>query len=101
MAKVVGNENDLVRRGDVLKDIEELDMIDTVDGLGRPIDKEDIRVQMYGTVIYTKKTDAISVDWIEAEIERLRAMNFELAALTAGQIEAMLMKWKGETDGQN
>ena len=37
----------------------------------------------------------------EEAIERLRAMNFELAALTAGQIEAMLMKWKGETDGQN
>lgn len=96
MAKVVGNENDLVRRGDVLKDIEELDMIDTVDNLGRPVNKEDIRIQMYGTVIYTKKTDAIPVDWIEAEIKKLRSMDFDLATMTAGQIEAMMRRWRGE-----
>jgi hypothetical protein len=100
MEKVVGNENDLVRRGDVLKDIEELDMIDTVDGRGRPVNKEDIRIQMYGTVIYTKKTDAIPVEWIEAEIKKLRDMDNGFASLSAGQIEAMLKKWResGEAD---
>lgn len=45
------------------------------------------------------KKDAIPVDWIEAEIKKLRAMNFELAAMTAGQIEAMLNKWRKEQEG--
>lgn len=38
--------------------------------------------------------EAISIDWIEAEIKRLRAMDFEFATMTAGMIEAMLKRWK-------
>lgn len=100
MAKVVGNENDLVRRGDVLKDIEELDMIDTVDNLGRPVNKEGIRIQMYGTVIYTKKTDAIPVDWIEAKMKRLKAMDNGFSCLAADILYGVLIDWRREQDGQ-
>ena len=44
--------------------------------------------------------EAIPVDWIEAEIKYLRAMDFEFASLSAGQIEAMLKKWREEQNGQ-
>ena len=40
--------------------------------------------------------EAIPLDWIEAEIKYLRAMDFEFANLSAGQIEAMLKKWREE-----
>jgi len=43
--------------------------------------------------------EAISVEWIEAEIKRLRAMDFEFATMTAGMIEAMLKRWKEEQKG--
>lgn len=42
--RTVGKETDLVQHGDVLRDIDELNMIN------EPIDKEDVRVQMLGTV---------------------------------------------------
>ena len=49
--------------------------------------------------------EAIPVDWIEAEIKKLRNMDNGFAAMTAGQIEAMLKRWreeqKGEQNGQN
>ena len=49
--------------------------------------------------------EAIPVDWIEAEIKKLRDMDNGFAAMTAGQIEAMLKRWreeqKGEQNGQN
>ena len=40
--------------------------------------------------------EAIPVEWIEAEIKYLRAMDFEFASLSAGKIEAMLKKWREE-----
>ena len=49
--------------------------------------------------------EAIPVGWIEAEIKKLRDMDNGFAAMTAGQIEAMLKRWreeqKGEQNGQN
>jgi len=39
---------------------------------------------------------AIPVDWIEAEIKKLRDMDNGFASLSAGQIEAMLKKWREE-----
>ena len=40
--------------------------------------------------------EAIPVEWIEAEIKYLKALDFEFASLAAGQIEAMLKKWREE-----
>ena len=40
--------------------------------------------------------DAIPVPWIEAEIKKLRDMDNGFASLSAGQIEAMLKKWREE-----
>jgi len=45
-----------------------------------------------------EEAKAIPADWIEAEIKRLRAMDFEFATMTAGQIEAMLKRWKKEQE---
>lgn len=46
--------------------------------------------------------EAIPTAWIEAEIKKLRDMDNGFASLSAGQIEAMLKKWRkrGEADGQ-
>ena len=43
--------------------------------------------------------EAIPVEWIKAEIKKLRAMDFGFATMTAGQIEAMLNKWREEQKG--
>ena len=43
---------------------------------------------------------AIPVDWIEAEIKKLRDLDFEFATMTAGQIEAMLKKWRKEQNNE-
>ena len=43
--------------------------------------------------------EAIPVEWIEAEIKYLKALDFEFASLAAGQIEAMLKKWREEQKG--
>ena len=43
--------------------------------------------------------EAIPVDWIEAEIKKLRDMDNGFASLSAGQIEAMLNKWRKEQEG--
>ena len=43
--------------------------------------------------------DAIPVPWIEAEIKKLRDMDNGFASLSAGQIEAMLKKWREEQRG--
>ena len=45
------------------------------------------------------KAEAIPVDWIEAEIKKLRDMDNGFASLSAGQIEAMLNKWRKEQEG--
>jgi hypothetical protein len=43
--------------------------------------------------------EAIPTAWIEAEIKKLRDLDFEFATMTAGQIEAMLNKWREERKG--
>ena len=96
MSKIVGNADDYVRRGDVLKDIEELDMIDTVDGLGRPVDKEDIRIQMYGTVIYTPKVEAVPCEYVRDKIKSLRAANTLKSNYLAEAYETLLVTYEKE-----
>ena len=48
-----------------------------------------------------KTADAIPVPWIEAEIKKLRDMDNGFASLSAGQIEVMLRKWRGEQNGES
>lgn len=43
--------------------------------------------------------EAIPVPWIEAQIKKLRDMDNGFASLSAGQIEAMLNKWRKEQEG--
>ena len=44
--------------------------------------------------------EAIPVPWIEAEIKKLRDLDFEFTTMTAGQIEAMLKKWREEQNNE-
>ena len=41
---------------------------------------------------------AIPLSWIEAQIEWLKSLNNAFSDLTAGQISAMVNKWKDEQD---
>ena len=43
--------------------------------------------------------EAIPTAWIEAEIKKLRDLDFGFTTMTAGQIEAMLNKWRKEQEG--
>lgn len=84
--KTVGNENDYVLRKNVLDDINELNIIE------KPLSTEDIRVQMLGTVLYTKKSEVIPIDWIKhfAETECAEHSIFKYT------IERMLEYWEQE-----
>ena len=42
---------------------------------------------------------AIPLSWIEGQIEWLKSLDNEFSTLTAGQILAMMNKWKDEQDG--
>jgi uncharacterized protein YoaH (UPF0181 family) len=44
---------------------------------------------------------AIPLQWIEAQIEWLKSLDNAFSALTAGQISAMVNKWKDEQDEIN
>lgn len=79
--------------------------------MGRLIDADELTEHMYREAVDTRTKianliksastiDAIPIDWIEAEIKKLRAMNFELATMTAGMIETMLKRWKEEQEGE-
>jgi len=97
MKKILGNADDYILRRNVLKDIEELDMIDTVDGLGRPVNKEDIRIQMFGTVYYVPKENVIPVEWIEKKRD-------EVISDYKYIIDWLILEWKkeqGETHNGN
>ena len=52
-----------------------------------------------GYVVSAETVEAIPVPWIEAEIKKLRDMDNGFASLSAGQIEAMLNKWRKEQKG--
>lgn len=41
---------------------------------------------------------AIPLQWIEAQIEWLKSLDNAFSTLTAGQISAMVNKWKDEQD---
>jgi hypothetical protein len=49
-----------------------------------------------GYVVSAETVEAIPTAWIEAEIKKLRDMDNGFASLSAGQIEAMLKKWREE-----
>lgn len=42
---------------------------------------------------------AIPLQWIEAQIKWLKSLDNAFSTLTAGQISAMVNKWKDEQDG--
>ena len=52
--------------------------------------------EIQDTIEDAAEVEAIPVDWIEAEIKKLRDMDNGFASLSAGQIEAMLKKWREE-----
>ena len=60
----------------------------------------DIVVSMMMTIEEAENVKAIPEDWIEAEIKKLRDMDNGFASLSAGQIEAMLRKWREEQKGK-
>lgn len=66
------------------------------DGIDGKYIAKDIIDFITQAVEQVEEAKAIPIDWIEAEIKRLRAMDFEFATMTAGQIEAMLKRWKKE-----
>lgn len=92
MGKILGKADDYILRRNVLKDIEELDMIDTVDGLGRPVNKEDIRIQMFGTVYYVPKEDVIPIGWIEKKRDELDNNNGYASYI----IDWLIEEWEEE-----
>ena len=55
--------------------------------------------EIQDTIEDAAEVDAIPVPWIEAEIKKLRDMDNGFASLSAGQIEAMLKKWREEQKG--
>ena len=46
----------------------------------------------------TESEPAIPLSWIEGQIRWLRSLDNAFSALTAGQISAMVNKWKDEQD---
>lgn len=58
------NENDYILRKDALTDINRMS-IDTVDGLGRPVPGEDIKVSVLGTILCIEKSEVIPVDFLK------------------------------------
>lgn len=55
--------------------------------------------EIQDTIEDAADVEAIPVPWIEAEIKKLRDMDNGFASLSAGQIEAMLNKWREEQKG--
>ena len=47
-----------------------------------------------GTIDACPIVDAVPVTWIEGEIKWLKEMDNPFATMSAGQIEAMLKRWK-------
>ncbi len=43
-----------------------------------------------------KPVEAIPVEWVKEQIKWLHSLDNEFAEMTAGQIEAMLKKWREE-----
>jgi hypothetical protein len=46
------------------------------------------------TIQHMPTVDAVPVTWIEGEIKWLKEMDNPFATMSAGQIEAMLKRWK-------
>jgi len=72
-----------------------------VDFVGAGEDTEDLLNSIVIEVVKNavqkmSAVEAIPTTWIEAEIKKLRDMDFGFATLTAGQIDAMLNKWRKE-----
>lgn len=49
-------------------------------------------------VLPVQPEPAIPLQWIEEQIEWLKSLDNAFSTLTAGQISAMVNKWKGEQD---
>lgn len=84
--RTIGKETDLVKRKDVLRDIDELIMFD------KPSGEDDVRIQVLSTVLSTSKVDAIPIEWIRKHIESECAEH----GIFRYTLERMLEYWEQE-----
>ena len=62
------------------------------------IEYQDIAEKLIGKLPSAQPEPAIPLSWIEGQIEWLRSLDDAFASMTAGQISAMVEKWKGEQE---
>ena len=53
--------DEYIRRQEMLDAVEELNIIPSIDGMGKPIPTEDFRVQFLGTVLKVEPADVVKV----------------------------------------
>lgn len=88
------NENDYILRKDALTDINRMS-IDTVDGLGRNVPGEDIKVSVLGTILCTEKAEVIPVDFLKDLIaEYETGTNCE--KMWATGLTCAIQKWEAQ-----
>ena len=90
----VGRENDYILRKDALTDIDSLS-IDTVDGIGRPVPGEDIKVSVLGTILCTEKAEVIPIDFLKNLIAEYEE-GTECEKLWAVGLTCAIQKWEAQ-----
>ena len=81
---------------------QESDELNVGDWIGHRIfvqNMNDIDRQTILNLPSAQSEPAIPLSWIEGQIEWLKSLDNEFSTLTAGQILAMMNKWKDEQDG--
>lgn len=53
--------DEYIRRQEMLDAVEELNIIPSIDGMGKPTPTEDLRVQFLGTVLHVPSADVVPV----------------------------------------
>ena len=99
----VGNEGkdsrcplvDAEDRGDL---ISRADAIDAISKIKRTDNWQAAVVMVLYDLPSAQPEPSIPLSWIEAQIEWLKSLDNAFADLTAGQISAMVNKWKDEQD---
>lgn len=56
-------------------------------------------INKFKALPFAQPEPAIPLQWIEEQIEWLKSLDNAFSDLTAGQISAMVNKWKGEQNG--
>lgn len=92
----MGNENDFVLRKNVLADIDSM-RIDTVDGLGRTVPGEDIRISVLGTILCTEKANVIPVEFLEKLIAEYEA-GTNCEKLWAVGLTCAIQRWEAQEE---